>query len=371
MRWSPLLMLVGLLCVSSHVQQVRVVTPVSASLDVSRPSRGGKRKSTRMFDETGDWLVGYAQRQRLLEPSEEMEVTSAVKEHGAWRRTHEELAEQLGRQPTDADLGDAVGFPDLGAFDDRRKCHEEAWRSIILSNLRLVVSIARPFARRSGMSLQDLIQEGTMGLIIAAEKFKPEMGYKFSTYATHWIRQSVRRAVLNDCKPVRIPAYMHGCVYSIRRERAAIYYTTGSNPSKEELAEKLNLETGRLDRALEAEAMLYQHAVSLDELIRDMDVPRVSQLADAAQKTPGSDLRASEKADGLSNLLRDVLDEDEVKVMSMRYGLAGREALTCVKISSKLDISVRRVRNLSHRAVRKLRRAACDPEVAALLLDEA
>ena len=140
-----------------------------------------------------------------------------------------------------------------------------ALSTLVSANLRLVASIARSYKNR-GLAWHDLMQEGTLGLLMAADKFEPERGLKFSTYATYWVRHRCQRAVQNDAAHIRLPVYMQHRITEISRARAARYYATGQTPGLEELTDELQLSASKIDRALEAQR--YSSLLSLDAPLR-------------------------------------------------------------------------------------------------------
>jgi len=182
-----------------------------------------------------DWLMTAMRRQELLDRASEISITEDVRELNEWCELRDDLASSLGRQPTQDEWAEAIGIQDEWArrmgvstngtavggrsasaiLEQQLREKEDARRLIIQSNLRLVISISTKFKNR-GVPLQDLIQEGTIGLITAAEKFEPARGWRFSTYATWWIRQAVQRAIQSNARPIRIPAYMTDRIVAMR-----------------------------------------------------------------------------------------------------------------------------------------------------------
>lgn len=217
---------------------------------------------------SGDWLIASVAQQRLLNPDEEKTVTRSVREYANWRRVHDKLAAQLGRKPTDVEWSDALlsgGEVALNAFLRvsspqaterevsqqefllRLREQEDAWRELIHCNMRLVMSVARKHRGR-GLPLHDLVQEGAVGLMTAAEKFEPHRGLKFSTYATYWIRQAISRALQNGGRTIRLPTYMHTRVTAIQRMRTLAAQSNGVVPSDEDVAQALGMDVDVLKR---------------------------------------------------------------------------------------------------------------------------
>ncbi len=339
-----------------------------------------------MFDE-GElhWLVTSMRKQKLLERVDEISVTEDVRELFQWRALRDELASSLGRTPTKQEWAKAIGLQDEWALGLSSNCtavgarsasqileeqlcaKRDARRLIIQSNLRLVVSIAAKFKGR-GVPLQDLVQEGTIGLITAAEKYEPARGWKFSTYATYWIRQSVQRAIQYNARPIRLPAYMSERITAIRRERAIVYYATGENPDEDAIAGKMGLDEGKVRKAIQYDANT-RKTISLESTYGRLpgEITLVNVLPDTRGPLPAVVLEEKEAARAVYGLLDSALTELEREVLGLKYGLKGHKPHTTRQICAALGVTHNDVAAVTQRALRKLRREAFDPSVAASL----
>jgi RNA polymerase primary sigma factor len=227
----------------------------------------------------------------------------------------------------------------------------EARNHLILANLRLVVSVAKRYMGR-GMSLPDLVEEGNVGLVHAVEKFDPDMDTRFSTYGTWWIKQAVRRALMNKVKTVRIPSYLAEELNRWRNFARKFEQQNGRAPEPDELVAGMKPAAGRRKLLLR----LYQNslpgtsAVSLDLLFETVD----AVVDPRAERPDLIDFSSYERADLHDHIGR--LGEREAAILRMRYGLGDHDVpMTLREIAKEMGISRERVRQLEHEAVDRLR----------------
>ncbi len=229
---------------------------------------------------------------------------------------------------------------------------ERAKQQLIAANLRLVISITRKYAS-AGVPLLDLIQEGNLGLIRAVEKFDYKMGYKLSTYATWWIRQSVTRALADQGRTIRLPVHVADQVRRVMRARRTLAQKLNREPLPEEIASESGLDPTRVHELLE----LVEDPISLETPVGEGDSVYVDMVEDVSSARPDNvladELRSAELETalaGLSDRLRELLE--------LRFGLSGEEPRTLEEVGALLGVTRERVRQLETRALRSLQQSA-------------
>lgn len=223
----------------------------------------------------------------------------------------------------------------------------------IRANLRLVVSVARRYPLPPGMELLDLIQEGNLGLEHAVDKFDWRKGFKFSTYATFWIRQAIGRAVANLSRTIRVPVHMHDLISKVRRTEAQLEQQLGRPATDAEVAKQLDLEVERVEQARTA----IPRTSSLDKPIGEDGESTIGDLLpDPASDQVVEEAVSSAIRDQIRKSL-DQLTERERGVLMLRFGLAGQQPQTLAEIADHYGISRERVRQIEKEALAKLRKS--------------
>ncbi len=233
-----------------------------------------------------------------------------------------------------------------------KKGDKEARSRMIRSNLRLVVKIAHDYANL-GLPLLDLISEGNIGLMKAVERFDPAKGGKLSTYAAWWIKQSIKRALANQSKTIRLPVHLVDKISKMRRVSLQMSEELGREPTDDELAEEVGLSLAKVSH-LKTVAI---RPASLDAPISDDDNTAFGEIVgDEEALTPFEMLSDKNMRDELDSLL-EVLDERERKIIFSRFGLDGGKPRTLEEVGKKFGVTRERIRQLQNIAISKLRRA--------------
>jgi RNA polymerase primary sigma factor len=220
---------------------------------------------------------------------------------------------------------------------------------MVRANLRLVVNIARSY-HRGGLGLEDLIAEGNLGLLRAAEAFDPDMNTRFSTYASYWIRQSIKRGLVNTAKTIRLPNYVVELLADWRRATAALQDELGRPPTEEETAARIGLPRKKL--RIVKKALRIHSATPQPDMTEGG--PSIEELATESQAAaPESALFHADELRQVLGLL-DQMDPREATVLRLRYGLGGKEPMTLKEVGERLGLTRERVRQIESEALAKL-----------------
>ena len=294
----------------------------------------------------------------LLSPAEEIELARQVRFLSKVENASEKLRKELGRQ---ASLEELLAKLQITEAEYKQKLYQGrgAKRRMIRSNLRLVVSIAKRYLNR-GVPFLDLIQEGALGLNRATEKFDPDKGYKFSTYAYWWIRQGITRTIANDARTIRLPIHIVEKLNKLKKAHRDLRRDLQRNPTEQELAEALDVTVEQL-RSLQ---QVRRRSLSLNHRVgKGEDTELMELLEDSNTKTPESKISENMMRQEITSVLSEVLTEREKDIITLRYGLTTGETHTLEEVGCIFNLSRERVRQIQTKAMRKLRR----PQVASRL----
>lgn len=235
----------------------------------------------------------------------------------------------------------------ISTGSEEEKCY--AIQKLVKSNLRLVISIAKHYIG-NGVLFMDLVQEGALGLLKAAEKFDYKKNFKFSTYATWWIKQTISRAIANNSRTIRIPVHMIDKIKNYKRVYSQLSLELGREPSDEEMCLKLNLSKRKLTGIKKA---ILNEPVSLETPVTD-DLNLVDFIEDTSYNSPDLYVESECRTNDVCQLFEN-LDNREKKIISHRFELNNSNYMTLEQLGSEMGFSKERIRQLENRALQKLR----------------
>ncbi|MCT0215006.1 sigma-70 family RNA polymerase sigma factor [Synechococcus sp. CS-1330] len=296
----------------------------------SSPTRVSESSRRRSSDPI-TWYLATIGREPLLTPAEEIELGNQV-------QTMMRLTEEGDRELSDLEKK-------LLRIGKRSK------QRMMKANLRLVVSVAKKYQGK-GLELLDLIQEGSLGLERAVEKFDPTRGYKFSTYAFWWIRQSMTRAIACQSRTIRLPVHLSERLTAIRKVSLDLAHKLGAMPSRQEIAEAMAMPIEELDGLLRQSLT----TSSLDAPVNGDEGRSFlgDLIADSSEEEPLDRVERGIHQEQLGHWLSHLSDQER-QVLQLRFGLEGEERQTLAEIGRRLDVSRERVRQVELKALRKLR----------------
>lgn len=344
--YEPELDLVSLL----NVQAVVTGFDTETEFDKPAPKRGrrktviGKEPSlpANQIDDSDEVVFAEKSDQpvSISESNSEPDNSTDVWRGVIWWYLHEVAKHRLLTGQEEIALGRANQFGDIASRDQ-----------LVAGNLRLVVSIAKRYTRQ-GLELEDLIQEGNLGLMQAVRKFDPTMGNKFSTYATWWIRQGITRALSNKGRTIRLPVHVHEQLFKLRRAAKPYYQRLGRYPTVEELSVETGISQSEIEHILKSSMTM----LSFDDFVGAEEDETLGKFVEDKNSAPPEACAEHAIIQMKIDKMFGSLSEQERTILNALFGLHGCAQLTAKQVADAMSLEVQDVRRIENKALRKLRR---------------
>ena len=341
----------------SQTEEMAKMLAGRAHRHVLTPEQVSRAMEEQDFDPAGLDELYAALEMRGVQVAEEETELPLLDEEQIGKLEHELSAEGVALDdPVKTYLKEIGRVPLLSAEEEAALARaaqagdEDARRRLSEANLRLVVSVAKRYAGR-GLPFLDLIQEGNLGLMKAAEKFEPDRGFKFSTYATWWIRQSITRAIADQGRTIRIPVHLVESINRVKKTAGELLRRTGREPTAEEIAAKLDMEPARVRELIQ----LAQDPISLETPVGEEEDAHLEDfIQDDEAGVPADEAGRQLLRRELMNVLKSLTPREE-RVIALRFGLEDGRARTLEELGREFNVTRERVRQIEAKALRKLR----------------
>ncbi|MGB7377859.1 MAG: RpoD/SigA family RNA polymerase sigma factor, partial [Rivularia sp. (in: cyanobacteria)] len=313
------------------------------SNSISQPNKDSKKNRKSSKDIVGSYFQDII-RIPLLTAEEEIHLAKKVQQRMSLLAIKEELSKKLQRQPTLEEWSDQTQLSNSELLEQIDR-GQQAKQKMIAANLRLVVTIAKKYQKRN-LDFLDLIQEGTLGLERAVDKFQPALGYKFSTYAYWWIRQGITRAISQQSRTIRLPIHITEKLNKIKKVQRELSQKFGRNPSVTEIAEVMEVKPSQIRDYLS----LARKPMSLDVRVGEEQNTDLQDLLEDNSFSP-EDYVLEESLNQTVKDLLSKLSPQQQEILTLRYGLVDGKELTLNQVSQRMGISRQRVLQLQRQAL--------------------